>query len=469
MPSSSGLQQPSGRRGKHPASFRDPSGFLYRNDEGLLLRQINASYLPTYRQLRDGGLYDNLVADRLLVEHEELPAETGLDGDAALIIRPRQLPFICYPYEWPFGGLKNAALLTLEIHRRALEHGMALKDASGFNIQFDDSHPLLIDTLSFETFQERPWIAYRQFCRHFLAPLALAAWQDPTLGNLLAVHLDGIPLELASRLLPRRSWLTPGLLMHLHLHARMIRRHADRAGSARDARLSKTGQLRLIESLKRTVRALNWTPSRTQWSDYDQTHGYNASELAEKDRLVRAHLQSCQPQTVWDLGANTGRFSRMAADAGARVVAFDADLACVERLYQQCREERRSGLLALRQDLTNPSPALGWAHTERQSLSDRGPVEMVLALALVHHLAISNNLPFERISSWLATLCRHLLIEWVPRSDPQTQRLLRSRENIFEDYDQAGFEAGFAERFSIRSADRLADSGRVIYWMVRRD
>ena len=454
----------------HPASFRDPSGFLFRQQDGTLLRQVNQGYHASYRKLMEGGLYAALVEDRLLVDHEELPAGEGLSDSAALVLRPRELPFVSYPYEWAFGGLKNAALLTLEIQRRALEYGMSLKDASGFNIQFDNGRPILIDTLSFEPYVEgRPWVAYGQFCRHFLAPLALISQCDIGLSSLLRTHLDGIPLDLAAQLLPRRSWLNHGLLMHLHLHARMIRRHASTtspAPSRSKLSLSRLGSL--MQSLKRCIRGLTWRTGGTEWIDYEQTHAYEQQAMAVKEQLVRKCLLDVGPATVWDLGCNTGRFSRLAVEVGAQTVAFDRDPACVERLYQACRSEGLSGLLALRQDLTNPTPALGWAHTERDSLAGRGPADMVLSLALIHHLAISNNLPLDRIADWLAGLCRDLVIEWVPKSDPQVQRLLRSREDIFPDYHQAGFEAAFVRLFNVQAADPIPGTDRVLYHMCLR-
>lgn len=213
------------------SSFRDPSGFLFRRD-GVLLRQVQERYRPHYEQLKASGLYAALTAEGLLVPHEERPLHEAAAPGAAYVLQPELLPFISLPYEWCFAQRQAAALLTLRVQERALAHGMTLKDASAFNVQFRGVQPVLIDTLSFERYDEgTPWVAYRQFCQHFLAPLVLQARLDVRLGALLRQYLDGVPLDLASALLPRRSWMSPAVLMHIHLHAQSIAKHAATEGA----------------------------------------------------------------------------------------------------------------------------------------------------------------------------------------------------------------------------------------------
>lgn len=453
-------------------SFRDPSGFVFRDERGVLLRQINRVYEKDYRCLMDGGLYRDLVTDGLLVEHEEIGLEKRLTDQAFTVIRPQEVEFVSYPYEWSFSALKHAALLTLEIQRRAMGFGMSLKDASAFNVQFRSGRPVLIDTLSFERYSDgKPWVAYSQFCQHFLAPLALMARTDIELGRLLALDVDGVPLKLASRLLPWRSWFNFGLLIHLHVHAWMIDRYSntstDKPVSAKSVRMSRAKLLMLIDNLKRTVNKLRWIAPTTEWSDYYQDNSYSDEDAEQKERVVSQYLQQCDPTTVWDLGANTGRYSRLATTMGATTVAFDIDPACVEAHYLFSRENSDSRMLALRQDLTNPSPAIGWAHEERKSLADRGTVDVVMALALIHHLAIGNNLPFVMIARFFSQLGRHLIVEFVPKTDPQVERLLRSREDIFPDYTQADFEAAFHQYFVIIESEGVGHDGRVVFLMER--
>ena len=458
----------SGRR--IAGSFRDPSGFLFHRD-GLLYRQVEPVYQEAYDMLRDSGLYAELVAAGLLIPHEEVSLDLAMSPGAYRVLRPEPIRFISYPYSWCFSQLKDAALTTLAIQRRALARGMILKDASAYNIQFHEGRPVLIDTLSFEPYHEGDaWVAYRQFCQHLLAPLLLMSRKDIRLAGLLRVHLDGIPLDLASVLLPRRSWLRFSTLLHVHLHARSIQRHAStsRGDVSRHRPVSRTGLLGLMDNLESAVRSLSWTPEGTEWADYESQHNYGEQGMEEKRGIVRDLLEAIAPATVWDLGANTGAFSRIAAELGARVVAFDVDPAAVERNYLQARAVGERSLLPLLMDLANPSPGIGWAHEERMSLVSRGPADAVLALALIHHLAISNNVPLGDIAAFFASLGAELIVEFVPKSDPQVQRLLVSRRDVFDKYDSAGFESAFIRHFDIADVRPVAGTERVLYRMIRR-
>jgi ribosomal protein L11 methylase PrmA len=460
------------------ASFRDPSGFVFRSPDGVLLRQVNRSYEPHYRALVDSGLYDELVSGGLLVRHDEEPLSRGLSADACAVLRPHQIPFISHPYEWSFSQLQAAALLTLDIHARAFKRGMVLKDSSAFNVQFEGTRPVFIDTLSFETYREgEPWVAYRQFCGHFLAPLALMRYVDPEQNGLLRLYIDGVPLPLASRLLPKRTWAMPRLLTHIHLHAQAQQRYAptekvdgSNPGEAarKPPRVSRMGMQGIIDSLRNTVRKLQCPPAATAWSDYYDTNAYTAESGSQKAGLVDKYLAQVTPKTVWDLGANTGVYSRIAAKHAAVVVAMDSDWGCVEANFHACTEEGMDRILPLRVDLTNPSPSIGWAHKERLSLVERGPADLAMALALIHHLAIGNNVPLERLGAFMRDLCRHLIIEFVPKDDPQTQRLLQSRRDIFDAYTREAFEAAFGEYFVVLDSQPLPDSRRVLYLMETR-
>jgi len=452
-----------------PSSFRDPSGFLFRH-QGALHRFVASSYAPHYDTLMRGGLYQELTAAELLLPHEETSLEDADTRGAHRTIIPEPLPFVSYPYEWCFSELKAAALCTLEIQMRALARGMILKDASAYNIQFRRGRPVLIDTLSFEVYREgAPWIAYRQFCEHFLAPLLLMARVHPDAGRLLREYLEGVPLEIAARLLGGGALLSPAALIHVWLHARSIRRHADTTTASRGAlRMSRGGLTALIDSLASAVRGLDWRPAGTPWADYERTHGYRGETLEAKRALVRDRISASRPATVWDLGANTGDLSRVAASTGAAVIAWDADPAAVELNYRRVVSEQEPGVLPLVMDLTNPSPALGWNHGERMSLAERGPADALLALALVHHLAIGHNLPFELIAEGFARLGKLLIVEYVPKDDPQAQRLLRSREDVFTCYSRQAFEEAFGRHFRVTASDRLPGSGRVLYVMQRQ-
>jgi hypothetical protein len=455
------------------ASFRDPSGFVFRHD-GAVYRQVNRRYREDYDRLIESGLYQALVDRGLLIPHEVVDGPVVEPETAYRILRPEPLDFLSWPYEWCFSQLKDAALTTLEIQRLAMQHDMSLKDASAYNIQFHRGRPVMIDTLSFEAYREgAPWVAYRQFCQHFLAPLALMAKRDVRLAQLLRVHLDGIPLDLASSLLPKSTRLRPGLAMHLHLHARFQRSYAatdeSKAASApKQPRVSRTGLLGMVDGLKRTVTKLTWNPGGTEWADYYEATNYSDRAFTAKQKLVDRFLSDVEPASVWDLGANTGEFSRIAAGRNIPVMAFDIDPSAVEKNYRRMRAEQQAGPLPLLMDLTNPSPGIGWNETERESFISRGPVDCAMALALIHHLAISNNVPLDRLADFFADVCHHLIIEFVPRSDSQVQRLLRTREDIFETYDAEHFEAAMSKPFEIIEREPVEGSERTLYLMRRR-
>lgn len=404
----------------------------------------------------------------MLIPHQEVDITPEIPNTAYKIIRPQNIPFISYPYEWSFSQLKHAAIATLEIELTALGFGLTLKDASAYNIQFLDSKPVLIDTLSFEIYKSgEPWIAYRQFCQHFLAPLALMAYCDIRLNQLLRIHIDGIPLDLTSSILPKRSWTNLGILMHIHLHAKSQAKHADTHAAIDRKNMNRNAMFGLIDSLSTTVRHLKWRPYGTEWADYYDETNYTRSGLEQKEKLIMDYLETAKPCSVWDLGANVGLFSRLASKRGIFTVAFDVDPACVERNYLDTINQQESFILPILLDLTNPSPGIGWVNKERSSFMDRGPVDMVFALALIHHLAISNNLPLDMIAGFFARICDGLIIEYVPKDDSQVQKMLANREDIFDSYTKEIFEREFSKYFIISRKDPIIDSLRTLYLMKR--
>lgn len=449
-------------------SFRDPGGFVFRR-HGVLYRQIQAVAKDDYQLLMESGLYADLCARSLLIPHEEVGAGAGLDATASQVIRPQPLRFVSYPYEWCFSQLQDAALVTLQVQRQALAHGMSLKDASAYNVQWHEGRMLLIDTLSFTRHADgEPWVAYRQFCQHFLAPLALMSYVDVRLSQLLRVHLDGIPLDLASRLLPWRSRLRFGLLAHVHLHARSQQHFATRQPPAAGNNVGASGLLGLIDNLESLIRSLRWHPQGTEWADYYSDTHYSDSARATKAQIVGQMLGQAGAREVWDLGANTGVFSRLASKDGVFTVAFDMDPAAVEQNYQECRRQQESSLLPLLLDLANPSPGLGWAHGERVSWLERGPTGTVMALALIHHLAISNNLPLPKLAQFFHGLGEHLILEWVPKEDEKVRFLLAGRNDVFPEYNEEELRRSFAPWFTIQRCEEIPGTARALYLMQRR-
>jgi hypothetical protein len=450
-----------------PASFRDPDGWVFARD-GELYRQIDRAYQPHYDRLMSSGLYEALVRAELLVPHQEVSIAPERPETCYKVLKPERLRFISYPYEWCFSQLKRQALALLSVQRTALNYGMSLRDATAFNMQFRRGRPALMDTSSFEEYAEgRPWAAYRQFCQHFLAPLFLVRYRHADLGKLGRIYLDGVPLDLASRLLPLRARLRPAVLAHIVAHAALQKGYARR----KDVRLrpmSKRAILGLLDNLEAAVARLNWRPKETAWSGYYEHTNYSAEALAQKRAVVAEFLDRLKPSSVWDLGGATGMFSRIASEMGVFTVSLDADPVSVERNYLDAAARRDENLLPLVMDLMNPSAACGWANRERQSLSERGPADAALALALVHHLAIANNVPLGNIAAWLSAACRSLIIEFVPKEDSQVQTMLATRKDIFGGYTQPEFEARFRAHFRILEVRPIAGSLRSLYLMQKR-
>jgi ribosomal protein L11 methylase PrmA len=459
------------RKNQLSASFRDPSGFLF-TDQGKIFRQVNHSYKEDFDKLIESGLYDSLCQKGWLISHEETahPDQTHKAEDFYKILMPEQLPYVSYPYEWCFSQLKDAAILTLNIQMEALKYGMILKDASAYNIQFLRGKPVFIDTLSFESYVEgEPWVAYKQFCQHFLAPLALIVNCDYRLLNLLRANIDGIPLDLASNLLPAKSWFKYSLLAHIHLHAKTQKQFEDTGRSGTTTNAVKVSRLRfegLISSLMSCINSLQWKYADTEWGGYYTDTNYVDDSMRHKEGVVSKFLETCRSQgkgTAADYGANTGKFSRLAAEKGFFVLSHDIDEVAVDKNYREMSEQSEQSILPLLLDLTNPSPALGWASKERSSFIDRQQVDVAMALAIIHHIAISNNVPLDSIAELFSAMCQSLIIEFVPKSDSQVKRLLATREDIFPEYNQEDFERIFQNYFRIIEAVPVENSERTMY------
>ncbi|KPJ70177.1 hypothetical protein AMJ44_00200 [candidate division WOR-1 bacterium DG_54_3] len=452
-----------------PGSFRDPSGFLFFKNKKLY-RLVNKVYKEHYDHLIKSGLYKTLTESNLLVRHKE--PDTSLAKAEAIykVIKPEPISFISYPYEWCFGQLKDAALTTIKIQKIALEFGMSLKDASAYNIQFVNGKPIFIDTLSFEKLKEgKPWVAYRQFCQHFLGPLTLMSHKDLRLNQLLKTSIDGIPLDLTSKILPFYTRFIPGLAMHIHVHAFSQKYFSSKTVRINRKKIRHRSYVGLMDHLESTIRKIKFRLKETEWADYYDKTNYSPEAHEHKKQILEDFLSIINPNEVWDLGANIGIFSRIASKKGIKTVSFDIDSVAVEKNYQECIAKNETNILPLLLDLTNPSPAIGWENRERMSLIERGPTDTVFALALLHHLAISNNLPLDKIASFLKKICQSLIIEFIPKSDSQIQRLLSTREDIFSNYTQKNFEKEFGRCFKICRVVKIKNSKRILYLMQVKD
>jgi hypothetical protein len=444
--------------GFSPASFRDPAGRIFHH-EGIVKRLVTARGRPDYDRCLSTGLFERLWREGALVRHAE---ESELpDGSKVLI--PDQLGYVSYPYEWCFGQLRDAALLTLEIAKTALSCKMILKDASAFNVQFQGSRPIFIDTLSFEPDDGAPWKAYGQFCRHFLAPLMLLSRVSLFFGPFWRHSIDGFPLDVASQLLPKSTYLRPGALIHIHLHARAINRYSDVRRDISKSRnsIGSDRKVAILDSLESTIRKIRTPASRTQWQDYyAQADHYSDRAELEKKAIVERVLDRVRPESATDLGGNVGEYARLVTKRGIRCVCMDMDPQCVERNYQRAKNEGDAFMLPLVMDITNPSASLGFAGQERLGLLDRPQFDLALALALNHHLRITGGIPLSNIADFFAEMAKWSLVEFVPKTDRMVQALLANREDVFDDYDYDTFLQSFGRRFVLEERFTIPDTDR---------
>lgn len=435
---------------------------------GSVYRQINEVGRVDFDMMVSSGLYDVLVQLNLLVPHKAVRL-SGLPADKNRyqVIEPQAIPFISYPYEWSFPQLRDAALLTLKVQTLALKHGMILKDASAYNVQFIGKNPVFIDTLSFTKYEEgKAWEGYKQFCEHFLAPLAVAQKVGEQSLKLLQAYIEGLPLALAVSLLPGRAKFKKGILTHLYLHARSQVRHqgsGTKSAARPMLRVSTFAMNGLMASLESAVKATKPSKKSTEWGDYYEFTNYEGKAFKDKAKQVDMFLGELgKLKTVWDIGANNGEFSELAAKRGAYTIAMDIDPKAVAFNYLK-HNKLDSIMLPLVQDIVAPSPSLGWELNERFSLVERGSADVILALAVIHHLSIGRNIPFNKVASMLAGIGKNVIIEFVPKNDSKVKQLLASRPDIFPDYDAAHFEAAMEKHFKLAGKKQIKNSERVLY------
>lgn len=453
-------------------SFRDPDSQVVHVD-GRVLRRLSDKGRSDWESLSRTTFFERAVAARGLVATADVAAEDDHLGDGwAGLVEHERVPFITYPFEWTFGMLAAGAALHLELLRDALVEGITTKDGYAYNVQWRGVEPVFIDISSFTPYQGGPWAGYRQFCETFLNPLMLQSFVGLDFHPLLRGRLEGIPVQHMRRLLSSRDLLRPGVLRHVVLHALFERKAHGTTSSTRSA-LGEAGfgrdlVIATVEKLLEVVRKLSWRPERSTWTSYAATNTYTADDRVRKLTFVDKVVSSTGPQLVWDLGCNDGTYARAAASHASQVVAMDADHATVELLYRSLRSARVRNVLPLVVDLADPSPSLGWRNRERPGLLERTKPDLVLCLALVHHLVIAGNIPLSEVVEWLAELAPVALVEFVDRDDPMVVQLLANKSVDHADYSLARFQHEVAKHFDIEARQELSSGPRTLYALRRR-
>ncbi len=453
-----------------PGSFRDPNGRVYVHQGGVF-RGLSQPALNDFRALRETRFYGKFMGSGELVGTEEIPAPgwAGAHPEWAGWLQHQAIPFISYPYEWTFSMLRDAALLQLRLLEAALQEGWSMKDATPYNVQFVAGKPVFIDIPSFEPLAPgAAWQGYRQFCEMNLFPLLLQAYRGMDFQPFLRGRINGIDVQTAARMFSLRDRLRKGVGSHVWLQALLDRKYGNSQRNLRNelknAGLNRELLLSNVRKLKKLLQRLEWKPAGSEWADYTAFHNYSDEDHAAKAGFVERAVTDSEARLVWDLGCNTGQFSAIAAEHAPQVIAMDIDHLAVERLYRNPEVMAVGRILPLLQNLADPSPAWGWNQAERKTLEQRGRPDLVLALALVHHVVISANIPLGQFVAWLASLGSALVIEFVDREDDKVVQLLRNRSEQFPDYNPHTFEQALARHFTIQRRQDLRDGLRTLYF-----
>jgi SAM-dependent methyltransferase len=461
-----------GASGPERGSFRDRHAAIFYAD-GQVLRGLGPAAKADWDRLVRSRFFGRALEAGTIVRTEVVDGPVDA-GEWAAVLRHERVPFVSYPYEWTFGMLQDAALLHLALLAEALDDGFVLKDGSAYNVQWRGARPVFIDVPSFTTAAagDDLWPGYRQFCQMFLFPLMLQAYRDVPFQPWLRGSLEGIDAVHAAHLLRGRDLLRRGVLRHVWLHARLQDRAAGSDRRLRDELRQAGAGASIVRatarSLERAVHAARWRPRASAWTSYASDNSYDEAMREQKLAFVRRVLEARSRALVWDLGCNTGQFARLAARDARYVVAMDGDQASVEVLYRALKVEGVGRILPLLVDLADPSPNRGWRGRERLGLLERGRPDLVLCLALVHHLVIAANVPPEEVLDWLADLGAEVVLEYVGKDDAMVRRLLRNKDDQYASYDAEPFARAVEARFEVAARSPVGGGTRVLYHLRPR-
>nr|WP_321224841.1 class I SAM-dependent methyltransferase [uncultured Psychroserpens sp.] len=449
---------------RHSSSFRDPSGFIFV-DQGIIKRSISPLYFKQYNALKTTDFYKKLQHAGLLISHKELSV-----SKEEIIIEPEQVSFINYPYEWSFNQYKEAALLTLKIQKFALENGFSLKDASAFNVTFYKGKMIFIDTLSFDFYQDNsPWRAYKQFISHFFGPLLLAKYNGLESLKLMNSFIDGVPIKMVASMLPFKTKLNPFLYSNIHLLAKFEDKHnEDYKGNSKASSLSKKAQLNIIKGLYDFIKKMSIERS-SEWGNYYDKTNYANDAFDQKASIIDGWINNLDAKTVIDVGGNDGTFVRKIKQELKEALVCDIDYNAVDANHKYVKQHKESYMLPFVFDVLNPSANIGFNNKERDSFLKRIEAyepDVTMALAVIHHMTLSGNIPFEMSAEFFSKFSKHLIIEFPKRNDSWVQRLLNTKGEFkahFDFYNINNFESSYSNYFQLIEKVSIDNSERVMY------
>lgn len=456
-------------------SFRDRDGRVY-HCQNRIIRGLSKEALENYRELEKQTFYQKLVKTKKVIETHELVLEDNPLGEEttsqwAGFLEHARVPIVSYPYEWTFSMLKAAALLQLSLTEKAIENNYTLKDATPYNVQFVSGQPVFIDIPSFEPLKQgAPWDGYKQFCEMFLFPLMLQAYKGCDFQAFMRASIDGVNIRTAASLFGFRDRFKGGVLSHVWLQSKMDQRHGNSTENVRDSLKSAGFNRELIlvnvRKLQKLIQKMTWEEQASEWSDYADFHNYSDQDHQHKEGFIRDAVNSEKPAVVWDIGCNTGQFSQVAAEGCDQVIATDIDHLAVERLF--LNKKQAANILPLVQNVADPSPNWGWRNKERTDLPSRCQPDLILCLALIHHVVITANIPLGEFIEWLAGVTDKLIIEYVSRQDGKVKTLLRNKEDKYQDYSRESLETNLLKFYSIDKRLELNNGDRSLYLCIKK-
>ncbi len=451
-------------------SFRDPGSRVFHQD-GEIYRALDDRSMENWQKVAATRFFAEGVAAGRIVGTEPAVGVEPIDGSQWVgVLRHERIPVVSYPYEWTFSMLRDAAMLQLDLLSAALAEDMILKDSTPYNVQWRGRQPVFIDIGSFETLEQGDiWVGYRQFLRQYLYPLMLTARVGIPFQPWMRGQPDGLTAEELRRVMSSRDLLRRSGLLHVTLPARAERR--DHGGGRnirselKEAGFSKEMIESNVSGLRRIVSGLDWNPGSSRWNRYATECDHVRVHRGAKAAFITDALGADAPTAVWDVGANDGYFSRLAAGVADYVLALDADAVILDEFYRSVKANGPDNVLQLVQDLADPSPGVGWRGLERPPLVDRSSPDLVLFLAVIHHLVIGRNIPLRAVVEWLADLRARVILEFVSPEDPMVRALTLNRKphEIHRDYNEADLRSLVKEHFVIEREGELPGGTRRLF------
>lgn len=449
-------------------SFRDPVARVFKQNS-LYYRYIFVDYKNEYDHLMKSGLYQELIKEGLLIPHEEVNHDVS-ETNVYKLLFPTQLPVQTYPFEWTFNQWKRAINCYLKINKIALKYGMILKDATPYNFNQLENKFVLFDTSSFIFFRDNDkWLSYRQFSQEFLGPIALIYFNGDIWSKLTMSYKSGLPLSFISKQLPIKSWFNFSILLHIHAHSKYNNQSIENTKNkkAKGFNLEKINSLQdmILKSIK------NWKSNyanKYDWENYYEKDIESQEYLNQKESIVEKWIAQINPKKVVDIGANNGKFSIIAAKHATTVIALESDGICVEALEEKLLKEGIENIYPIVGNLASPSPSLGILNKEVENIYNRCYSDLALALAIVHHLHITEKMPFIQISELLKSFTsNYLIVEFIGKKDEKIG-LLNSKANLnLDNYTETEFINSLSTYFTVEDSKITKNLNRTLYLLKR--